>query len=97
MSTARILTFSAARIVAVGEQDALLARLREYRTPAEAGIEICAGEAEALQRLRVSPVDVVITDPATSVRADLAFEEEVRQTRPGVRMIISPQPRLPTR
>ncbi|MGH9312162.1 MAG: hypothetical protein ACRD09_12770 [Vicinamibacterales bacterium] len=28
----------------MGDQDLLLTRLREYRTPAEAGIEICAGE-----------------------------------------------------
>jgi anti-sigma regulatory factor (Ser/Thr protein kinase) len=88
MSTARILTFSAARILLVGRQDALLEQLRQFRTPAEAGIESCDGEASALQRLRSSPVDVLVTDPETSVRADLAFTQEVRQTRPGVCIIV---------
>ena len=88
MSTARILTFSAARILLVGRQDALLAQLRQFRTPAEAGVESCDGEADALQRLRSGPVDVLVTDPETSVRADLAFAREIQQTRPGVRIIV---------
>ncbi len=87
MSTARILSFSAARILLVGRQDALLAQLRDFRAPSEAGIECCDGEADALQRLRSGPVDVLVTDPETSIRADLAFTREVRQTRPGVRVI----------
>ena len=33
-------------------------------------------------------MDVLITDPEASVRADLAFTREVRQTRPGVRIIV---------
>jgi anti-sigma regulatory factor (Ser/Thr protein kinase)/CheY-like chemotaxis protein len=88
MSTARILTFSASRILLVGRQDALLSNLREFRTPAEAGVDCCDGEAEALQRLRAGPIDVLVTNPETSVRADLAFTNEVRQTRPGVRVIV---------
>jgi anti-sigma regulatory factor (Ser/Thr protein kinase)/ActR/RegA family two-component response regulator len=88
MSTARILTFSATRILLVGRQDALLSRLRDFRTPADAGVECCDGEADALQKLRSGPVDVLVTDPETSVRADLAFAREVRQTRPGVRLIV---------
>jgi DNA-binding NarL/FixJ family response regulator len=88
MSTARILEFSAARVLALGSQETLLSRLRDFRTPAEAGIETCEGEADALQRLRTAPIDVLITDPATSVKADVAFANEVRQTRPGVRIIV---------
>jgi DNA-binding NarL/FixJ family response regulator len=88
MSTARILEFSAARVLALGSQETLLSRLRDFRTPAEAGIETCDGEADALQRLRTAPVDVLITDPTTSVKADVAFANEVRQTRPGVRIIV---------
>jgi anti-sigma regulatory factor (Ser/Thr protein kinase)/CheY-like chemotaxis protein len=88
MSTARILTFSSARILLVGRQDAFLSQLREYRTPAELGVECCDGEADALQRLRLGPVDVLVTNPETSVGADLAFTREVRHTRPGVRVIV---------
>jgi anti-sigma regulatory factor (Ser/Thr protein kinase)/ActR/RegA family two-component response regulator len=88
MSTARILTFSAARILLVGRQDTLLSQLRDFRTPADAGVECCDGDVDALQKLRSGPVDVLVTNPETSVRADLAFTNEVRQTRPGVRVIV---------
>jgi anti-sigma regulatory factor (Ser/Thr protein kinase) len=88
MSTARILEFSAARVLALGSQDTLLSRLRDFRTPAEAGIETCEGETDALMRLRTGPVDVLITDPTTSVKVDVAFAQEARRTRPGVRVIV---------
>jgi DNA-binding NarL/FixJ family response regulator len=88
MATARILEFSAARVLALGNQESLLSRLREFRTPADAGIETCDGETDALQRLRTGPVDVLITDPSTSVKVDVAFAAEARRTRPGVRVIV---------
>jgi anti-sigma regulatory factor (Ser/Thr protein kinase)/CheY-like chemotaxis protein len=88
MSTAKVLAFSAARILLVGRQDALLSQLREFRTPAELGVECSDGDVDALQRLRSGPVDVLVTDPETSVRADLAFTKEARQARPGVRIVV---------
>jgi DNA-binding response OmpR family regulator len=88
MSTARILPFSSARILVVGRQDDLWDRLRDFRTSADIAIDCASGEAEALQRLRSAPIDVLITDPAGHIDADIAFAEEVRQTRPAVRVIV---------
>jgi DNA-binding NarL/FixJ family response regulator/anti-sigma regulatory factor (Ser/Thr protein kinase) len=50
--------------------------------------QFAAGHADALRRLRSQCFDVVITDPAISVEEDLAFAEEIRLIRPGVKMII---------
>jgi anti-sigma regulatory factor (Ser/Thr protein kinase) len=78
----------AARIIAVGELQALEAKMREFRKLDGATVELCAGESDALRRLRSAPADVVVTDPTTPVEADLAFAAEVRRTRPGVRVIV---------
>jgi len=49
---------------------------------------ISGGNVEALQRLRELAVDVVITDPTTSVTEDLALATELRRVRPGVKVIV---------
>lgn len=45
------------------------------------------GNVEALRRVRQLAVDVVITDPTTTVAEDLAFAAELRSVRPGVKVI----------
>jgi anti-sigma regulatory factor (Ser/Thr protein kinase) len=45
------------------------------------------GNVEALRRVRQLAVDVVITDPTTTVPEDLAFATELRSVRPGVKVI----------
>jgi anti-sigma regulatory factor (Ser/Thr protein kinase)/DNA-binding NarL/FixJ family response regulator len=50
-------------------------------------IEQCAGNVEALQRLRARGVDVVVTDPATSIAEDLALARELATVRPGVPIV----------
>lgn len=54
----------------------------------ECEYSFAAGHADALRRLRCQGFDVVITDPATTVEEDLAFTEEIRLVRPGVKMIL---------
>ena len=49
---------------------------------------ISGGNVEAVQRLRELAVDVVITDPTTSVTEDLALASELRAVRPGVKVIV---------
>ena len=58
--------------------------------PALAGAEIvmCSGGVEALQLLRQSVIDVVVTDPATPLREDLALVKELCATRPGLKTIV---------
>jgi DNA-binding NtrC family response regulator len=57
----------------------------EYRaTP----MEYAAGDADALQRLRMRSFGVVITSPDSAVDEDLALLEEMRVIRPGVKCIV---------
>ncbi len=49
---------------------------------------VSGGDVEAVQRLRDLAVDVVITDPTTSVAEDLALASELRVVRPGVKVIM---------
>ena len=51
-------------------------------------VVISGGNVEALQRVRDLAVDVVVTDPTTSVSEDLALASEVRAIRPGVKVIV---------
>jgi anti-sigma regulatory factor (Ser/Thr protein kinase) len=58
--------------------------------PALAGLDVtrAAGRADALQQLRARDVDVVVTDPSTSVHDDLAFVSEVRDVRRCTRIVV---------
>jgi anti-sigma regulatory factor (Ser/Thr protein kinase) len=50
-------------------------------------IQRCTGSVEALHLIRAHPVDVVVTDEATSIADDLALVREVACARPGVRIV----------
>jgi anti-sigma regulatory factor (Ser/Thr protein kinase)/DNA-binding NarL/FixJ family response regulator len=56
--------------------------LRDHR------IDHCAGNIEALHHLRAHAIDVIVTDPATTMAEDLALVEELSSIRPGVRIIV---------
>ena len=47
-----------------------------------------AGSADALRQLRVTPYAVVVTDPDTSIREDLALVDEIRHLRFRVRVVL---------
>jgi anti-sigma regulatory factor (Ser/Thr protein kinase) len=51
-------------------------------------MEYAAGEADALQRLRMRSFGVVVTCPESAVDEDLALLEEMRLIRPGVKCIV---------
>jgi anti-sigma regulatory factor (Ser/Thr protein kinase)/CheY-like chemotaxis protein len=69
---------------APGMRDALTA------APALAGhsIEAADGNIDALHRLRVRPVEVLVTSPGTTVGEDLALLSELRRLRPGIRALV---------
>jgi anti-sigma regulatory factor (Ser/Thr protein kinase)/CheY-like chemotaxis protein len=67
-----------------GELSALLAGSSEL---AAHDFEHCAGNVEALQRLRARAADVIVTDPSTLIAEDLALARELASVRPGVRLI----------
>jgi anti-sigma regulatory factor (Ser/Thr protein kinase) len=50
--------------------------------------EFCEGDVEAIHRVRDHPIDVVVTDPTTSIGEDLALALELRATQPGIRTIV---------
>ncbi len=51
-------------------------------------IDTCEGNVEALHRLQSRAVDVVVTDPETSLREDLALCALLRERRPGIRIVV---------
>lgn len=51
-------------------------------------IEIAEGNAEALQRLRQSAFELVLTNPQSSIKEDLALINEIEGIRPGIKTII---------
>jgi anti-sigma regulatory factor (Ser/Thr protein kinase)/DNA-binding NarL/FixJ family response regulator len=77
-----------ARILMISPDQGLLQALRASPLLEEHEIEVAAGDFDALRRLRRHGFAVVITAPATSLEEDLAFLEEMRAVRPGVRVVV---------
>jgi anti-sigma regulatory factor (Ser/Thr protein kinase)/CheY-like chemotaxis protein len=75
------------RILIIGHSNELAHAFRREAALHAHEIETCEGAVEALQRLQSRAVDVVVTDPETSVREDLALCALLRERRPGVRII----------
>lgn len=78
----------AKRVLFIGADPTMLERV--HAEPAVAGMEIeCAGgRLEALRHLTERDVDVVVTDPSTSVQEDLAFAAQIRRVRRAARVIV---------
>ncbi len=74
-------------ILVVGDDPAPLNAIRTEPRLSDARIGTALGEADVLHTLRTCPADVVITDARTPVSSDLVLLDELRQVRPGVRMI----------
>jgi len=76
------------RALSIGPTDQLLDALRANRKLSDLEILTCAGGVEAVHLLRRRAVDVVITNPVTPFREDLALAREVGAVRPGVRVVV---------
>jgi anti-sigma regulatory factor (Ser/Thr protein kinase) len=76
------------RVLAIRPEPALLAALDRVRQGRDCEVESCAGNIEALHRLRVRAVDVVVSDPLTTVEEDVALARELRNLRPAARIIV---------
>jgi anti-sigma regulatory factor (Ser/Thr protein kinase)/CheY-like chemotaxis protein len=77
-----------ARVLLIGCDDDLRARLGACGDLAGCDIETAAGNVDALRHVRRRAYDVVITDPATPVSDDLALLNELRAARPGLKAIV---------
>jgi anti-sigma regulatory factor (Ser/Thr protein kinase)/CheY-like chemotaxis protein len=77
----------ARRVLVIGQQPALELALSALQT-VPFDVESCDGSADAVRRVRFRAIDVVITDPATSIREDLALALELEEQRPGLRVVL---------
>jgi DNA-binding NarL/FixJ family response regulator len=75
------------RILIIGHSTELVDAFGRDATLRAHEIETCEGPVEALHRLQSHAVDVVVTDPETTLREDLALCALLRERRPGVRII----------
>jgi anti-sigma regulatory factor (Ser/Thr protein kinase)/CheY-like chemotaxis protein len=75
-------------VVTVGISEPLVGSLA--RRFADEGHEViaAAGSLEAVRAARRCAIDVLITDPLTPAREDLALAEEILSERPDVRVIV---------
>ena len=76
------------RVMAIRPDPALVEILAGVLNPRYYEVESAAGHIDAVQRLRRRPVDVLITDPSTTIDEDLAFTSELKSVRPEVRTIV---------
>jgi len=76
------------RILIIGSDKQVSRKIGDALTTADFPMEYAAGDADALQRLRMRSFGVVITDPDTTVEEDLALLQEMRSIRPGVKSIV---------
>jgi DNA-binding response OmpR family regulator len=76
------------RVLLIGDNPELAGVLVSSSRLRAHEIESCAGGVEALRRVRDHAVDVVLTDPGTSIAEDLALAGEILALRPGVRVLV---------
>jgi DNA-binding response OmpR family regulator len=76
------------RLLIVRPDPALEQAVRSDPSLSQHAVECCEGNVEAVRRIRGRPVDVLLTDPLTTVTEDLALITELRDTQPGVRIIV---------
>jgi anti-sigma regulatory factor (Ser/Thr protein kinase)/DNA-binding NarL/FixJ family response regulator len=76
-----------ARMLMVAPDEALLKALRASPLLESHGIEVAAGDAPAIRRLRQQAFDVLVTAPYSELEEDTAILDEVRHARPGVKIV----------
>jgi anti-sigma regulatory factor (Ser/Thr protein kinase) len=76
------------RVLVIGSHAQVSREIGDALSAAAFPMEYSAGDADALQRLRMRSFGVVITSPDSAVEEDLALLEEMRVIRPGVKCIV---------
>lgn len=76
------------RVLVIGSHSQISREIGGALSAAGLPLEFSAGNADALQRLRMRSFGVVITSPDSAVDEDLALLEEMRAIRPGVKFIV---------
>ncbi len=83
------------RVLIIGTDTQVGSEIGAALSAAELPVEYAAGHADALNRLQKQSFRVVITSPDSAVDEDLAFLEQMRAVRPGVKCIILAQGSTP--
>ena len=76
------------RVLTIRPAFAFLTALVRVLDGRDCEVETSHGNIEALHYLRIRAVDVVVSDPATSVEEDVALAKELRNLRPAARIIV---------
>jgi anti-sigma regulatory factor (Ser/Thr protein kinase) len=76
------------RVLVIGNHTQVSREIGDAICAAALPMEYSAGNADALQRLRLRSFGVAITSPDSTVDEDLALLEEMRAIRPGVKCIL---------
>jgi len=76
------------RILMIGNDRELTARLAACDGLAGCEFESAVGNVDAVRSVRRRGFDVVVTDPSTPVAEDLALIDELRAARPGLKAIV---------
>jgi anti-sigma regulatory factor (Ser/Thr protein kinase)/ActR/RegA family two-component response regulator len=76
------------RVLVIGSDTQVSREIGDALSAAAFPMEYSAGDADALQRLRMRSFGVVITSPDSVVDEDLALLEEMRVVRPGVKCVV---------
>jgi len=76
------------RVLIIGDRNEVGREIGAALSAASLPVEYSAGHVDALQRLRAQAIAVVITSAYNAIEEGLAFLEEVRSIRPGVKCIV---------
>ncbi len=76
------------RILVIGSHDEFWRDLQSSGALAGCEIVTAHGNVDAVCQVRARAIDVVITDPDTPVRDDLALVDELLAARPGLKSIV---------
>ena len=76
------------RVLVIGGGSQLSKALDQALDSRSCVFQHASGSADTLRHLRRASIDVVITDPATSIDEDLALLSEIRAVLPGVELIV---------
>ena len=76
------------RVLLIGVDDQTARGLAEAPELEGCSFQKASGEVDALRRLRRASFDVVITNPASTLEADVALVEEIRRVRRAAKVIL---------
>lgn len=82
------------RILLIGN-DPVMELLRQRPQLEGCEFETCDGGVQALRRVRVRDIGVVVTDPGHSLAENVALATELRDERPGIKIIVLVQTAAP--